>query len=168
MQGTQDDDHWWDKNSANAPPKHPPPSGSGPTPPPVPGGGTGSGAPTSVHTPSMDLFATNIGAIIPIVNHAITRLGPVHAEPGAFFHADQMRNKIQGSDGTGGAKASYAKVLNDLVNALTALESETRAMSKKYKNIDELNTLSANDLNKNFSESSGYFGSMITDGYNGK
>src|SRR4051812_16834352 len=63
-------------------------------PPPVPGGDGHNG--TSVSTPSLDLFATNIDLLIQPVRDVAAALTDVSVAPGAFYHANVMRTSVNG------------------------------------------------------------------------
>src|SRR5882672_4108828 len=150
----------WDPGSPNVPPKVPAPTGNGPTPPPVPGGGPGGGRHTSVDTASLDVFAKNIGLILQPIKDAMTNLLTVNVQPGAFYHADLIRAKVDGAVGssgnTGGIRDAYNKVIYDLLNSLMSLQQEVQAMSVKYKNISQLNTITATDLQNSLNGATGY------------
>jgi hypothetical protein len=154
----------WDKGQANPPSTVPPPSGNLPKPPPIPGKGPYGNGPISVHTPSLEVFAENIASMVPAVQKAMVDLGGVSVEPGAFYHADQMRVSINGPNADAGLKGALLKVLNDLANALQNLHDEALAMSHKYKTFDEMNTVDATALRSAFSTASGSFDTAISDG----
>jgi hypothetical protein len=152
----------WNPGEATKPSSVPLPSGSGPTPPSVPGGTGGAGA-TVVVTPSLDVFAQNISSLVPVVDAALTDLGVVDAQPGAFYHADMIRAAIGGANGDAGLKADYGKVLSDLKNALTALSDAVTTMSHKYTSTEDLNGATVADLQSDLSSATTLFGKMITD-----
>jgi hypothetical protein len=154
----------WNKGQANLPPMVPPPSGNPPPPPPVPGKGAGGNGPIIVHTSSLEVFAENIASLVPLVQKAIVDLGGVSVQPGAFYHADNMRQVINGQNADAGLKGSLLKVLNDLANALQNLHDEALAMSQKYKTFDDMNTMDAGKLKDAFSTASDYFAQAINDG----
>jgi len=152
----------WNPGDANKPSPAPLPSGAAPTPPPVPGG-AGNGKHTSVDTPSLDLFAQNIGQLIQPVSDALSGLHGVNVQPGAFYHADVIRSKIGGANGDAGLKNNYTLVLNDLKNGLSDLQTAVTQMSAKYKSTEDLNGMKVSDLQNDFDSASSYFNSMTSD-----
>ncbi|MEU3341157.1 hypothetical protein [Streptomyces sp. NPDC006668] len=109
-------------------------------------GGSGGGKKTQVNTASMEQFASNIETLIPYVQRASSALGRVSPAPGAFYHANVMREKVSGNGGDGCLRDAYLKVLTDLANGLTELCHGVRLMNKKYQSIEEANKMSAKDL----------------------
>lgn len=133
------------------------------TGPEVPGGKDGQGH-TSVHTPSMDLFAKNIGILIAAggpLRTAQLQLSGVNAQPGAFYHADQIRTKIGGANGDAGLKAQFTLILNDLLNGLTTVQTAMQDLSTKYKSTEEANGISVKDLQTDFDTATTYFASSL-------
>jgi hypothetical protein len=135
------------------------PSGSGPPAPPVP---------TSVDTDSLTTFASNVQALIAPVEAARTQIQGTSVQPGAFYHADVMRSAINGSgSGSGssspGLAAQYEKVLTDLANGLTDVHTAVTSLANKYTSTEELNSMSASDLQTTMSDAVGDFNSLITD-----
>jgi hypothetical protein len=133
------------------------PSGNGPAAPAVPGGKT------SVDTPSLDLFATNMNALIAPLKTAYTTLDNVNVQPGAFFHADTIRTQINGPNGTTGLKSQYQKVISDLVQGLSDVNDAVTQMKQKYKSTEDLNGASATDLQTDFQTVQSDFSTMMSD-----
>lgn len=153
----------WSPSDANRPPPANLPKGGGPNAPKIPGGKSNSGT-TSVDTPSLDLFATNVKALQEPVNALVKTLkGMTPVQPGAFYHADLIRTNISGDNGDGGIQAKYRTAVNDLGNGLVSLHDAVVTLSTKYKSTEEANKGTAGDVNKAFNGASGYFGGVVTD-----
>ncbi|MFQ3562234.1 hypothetical protein QZN11_36295 [Streptomyces gramineus] len=130
------------------------------TPPPVPGGEGGKG--TSVDTPSMDRFAENIDRMIQPVKDAQARLAAVAVAPGAFYHANAMRVKINGPNADSGLKKSYTDALTALVKGLTDTRDGARKLSHDYGAGEDANKVTAKNLADAFAHAPGDFNSMMT------
>src|ERR1700761_1491292 len=137
--------------------------------PPVPQQ-DGSKGETVVNTPSLDVFASNMGKLLAPVKDAwstLNGLAPVAA--GSFADATAIRSKVSGGDAsTGGDTAGdivggYLKVLNDLHKGLGDLQTTANTMSGKYKTADDLNGMSATDLQNDLGDSANLFGQLGTD-----
>ncbi|MEU6028856.1 hypothetical protein ABZ825_17880 [Streptomyces tauricus] len=129
-------------------------------PPPVPGG-DGQGG-TSVSTPSLDLFASNIDLLIQPVRDVATGLDEVAVAPGAFYHANVMRSTVNGPNADGGLKKSYGVALSALVRGLTDLRDGARTLSRKYTTAEEDNSLTATDLADAMRTATADFNTMMT------
>jgi hypothetical protein len=127
-----------------------------------PSGGTVT-PPTAVDTPSLDNFATYVGELIPTVKALIPTLKLINVQPGAFYHADEIRNSINGLNGDAGLKGKFLQVVGDLAQALTDLQGAVNDMSTKYKNAEDLNNSSVSDLQNKFQSVQSDFNSLITD-----
>jgi hypothetical protein len=132
------------------------------TAPPVPSHDS-SGKGTTVDTPSLDLFADNIDQLIAPVHQAREALNGVSVQPGAFYHANQMRISVNGANGDDGLKKQYYKVLTDLATGLADIRDGVRKLSAKYTTIEDANKITANDLSTDFDSSSSDFNGLITD-----
>jgi hypothetical protein len=132
------------------------------TAPPVPGG-KGGGQGTSVDTPSMTVFANNINALIDPVLKARAALEPIAVAPGTFYHADQIRTKINGDNGDAGLKAQYSAALEDLHKGLADLHDGVQTLAQKYKTIDDANGMKAQDLSNAMDKPTSDFGAMLQD-----
>lgn len=155
----------WSSTDATRPPTSGLPTTTnhpGPTPPKIPGGdGTGN---TSVDTPSLDLFVTNVSTMLGWVTPLTTKLKTLAAvQPGAFYHADVIRAGINGDNGDGGLKAKYRTVLSDLGNGLTDLHDAVKNLSHKYTSVEEANKGTADDVSRALNGATGYFGGVVTD-----
>jgi hypothetical protein len=156
-----------------------PPSQSGPTlpdgtsgnvtPPAVPGNTSSGSGNTSVDTPSMDLFASNIGLLIGPAKDAATRAQNFPAvAPGQFYHAYQIQDKVTGppggssGSGTTDLVTSYQGVFTDLADGLTNIQKAAQAISAKYKTTQDLNNLKVSELNTDFSDASTDFNNSVT------
>jgi hypothetical protein len=153
----------WTTGDANRPPPSSLPKGTGPTGPKVPGGKSASST-TSVDTPSLDLFATNVKALQDPVNALVKTLkGMTPVQPGAFYHADLIRQNISGDNGDGGIQAKYRTAISDLGNGLVSLHDAITTLSTKYKTTEDANKGTAGDVTKALNGASGYFGGVVTD-----
>ncbi|GAA3760170.1 hypothetical protein [Streptomyces tremellae] len=132
------------------------------SPPAVPKKG-GGGKGTSVDTPSMDVFASNIDLLLKPVQKASDALTPVTVASGAFYHANQIRTKVTGTNGDDGLKAQYIKVLNDLTNGLTDLREGVKTLAAKYKTLDDANGMKAKDLTDAMDGVTEDFNTMMSD-----
>lgn len=148
----------WNPGDEKSPPvSHSDPTGSGPPAPPVPNNHT------SVDTASLDLFAKNMTALVTPLNNLMPTLKAVDVQPGAFYHADQIRTQINGPSGDAGLKSQYQKVIGDLVQTLTDLSTSATTMSGKYKDTEALNSTNATDLGNYFQIPQSDYSSMMTD-----
>ncbi|WP_329172974.1 MULTISPECIES: hypothetical protein [unclassified Streptomyces] len=132
------------------------------TPPAVPGGADG-GKGTTVDTPSMELFADNIDKLIAPTQQAARKLDPVNTAPGAFYHADQIRTKVNGLNADAGLKAQYGKVLADLVQGLGDLRDGVRELASRYSTVEDANKMTSQDLQTAMQSANGDFSVLLTD-----
>jgi hypothetical protein len=133
------------------------------TPPAVPSSsGSGSGT-TVVNTPSMDVFATNIGHLVGPVKDAYTKLAALApVEPGQFYDAYELQGDVSGASGaTSDLVSNYIGVLKNLADGLTDIKSAATTMSQKYTSIDDLNNMKVADLNSDLSNSQSDFTNMM-------
>lgn len=118
-------------------------------PPEVPSGG-GSGKKTSVHTPSMLLYAQNIESLLPHIDTALDRLGSVHAAAGGLPAGRSIRKQIGATAKTNGTASGLAGAfytsLTDLKSGVRDLADAVREMAKKYTVIEDAAKMSAGDL----------------------
>ncbi|WP_405884602.1 hypothetical protein OG762_41460 [Streptomyces sp. NBC_01136] len=129
-------------------------------PPSVPGGDGHNG--TSISTPSLDLFASNIDQLIQPVRDVATRLGDVAVAPGAFYHANGMRATVNGPNADGGLKKSYGDALSALVRGLTDLRDGVRTLSRNYGTTEDANHMTAQDLADAFTTTTADFNTVMT------
>ena len=129
-------------------------------PPPVPGGDGHNG--TSVSTPSLDLFATNIDLLIQPVRDVATALTDVSVAPGAFYHANVMRTSVNGPNADAGLKKSYGDALTALVRGLTDLRDGVKGLSHKYATTEDANGMTAQDLADAFTTTTADFNTVMT------
>ncbi|MEW2168010.1 hypothetical protein AB0912_34205 [Streptomyces sp. NPDC007084] len=129
-------------------------------PPPVPGGNGSNG--TSVSTPSMELFATNIGLLIQPVRDVADGLADVSIAPGAFYHANVMRTEVNGPNADAGLKKSYGDALSALVKGLTDLRDGVKQLSHDYGTTEEANNMTATDLATALGNTANDFNTMMT------
>ncbi|MGQ4436913.1 hypothetical protein [Streptomyces sp. SAS_260] len=129
-------------------------------PPPVPGGDGHNG--TSVSTPSLDLFATNIDLLIQPVRDVATALTDVSVAPGAFYHANVMRTSVNGPNADAGLKKSYGDALTALVRGLTDLRDGVQGLSHKYATTEDANGMTAQDLADALTTTTADFNTVMT------
>jgi hypothetical protein len=130
------------------------------SPPPVPGGDGHNG--TSVSTPSLDLFASNIDLLIQPVRDVATGLTDVGVAPGAFYHANVMRSTVNGPNADGGLKKSYGDALSALVRGLTDLRDGVRTLSQHYATTEDANHMTAQDLADALTTTTADFNTVMT------
>ncbi|WP_329138184.1 hypothetical protein OG552_29870 [Streptomyces sp. NBC_01476] len=124
----------------------------------------GPGGTTSVDTDALDLFATNMDALVQPVQNAVTYLqGNVDVRAGAFYHGNTIRTNLNGTNADGGLKKSVGSVLGDLVQGITDIASGVRALSAKYKSIDDDSVVKATDLQTYMQSAQGDFNALIKD-----
>ena len=132
-------------------------------PPKVPGGSGKSDSGTSVDTPSMELFAGNIDLLIKPAREAAKDLQLVQVEPGAFYHANQIRTKVNGPNADSGLKEQYIKVFQDLAQGLGDLRDGVRQLAKQYTTLEDAGKMKATDLQSAMQSTSSDFTSLVTD-----
>jgi len=122
----------------------------------VPKGKGGSGT-TSVDTPSMLLFASNCEQLIDPVKRAKLALKNVQVAPGAFFHANQLKSKVNG------LQSSLLVILDDLEDGLTDLCEGVRLLGKQYDTTEEQNKITAQELEEHMHGAISDFGALERD-----
>ncbi|MFI9387388.1 hypothetical protein [Kutzneria sp. NPDC052558] len=143
----------WDPNSV------PPVTGGGPstpngapslTPPDVPGNHDGSGnGDTTVHTPSMKVFADNLGTLLTPLQQALQLVqGMPKIAAGDFNTGHVMRTMITGDSGDGMLQAGYEQVLKKCVKTVTDTHDAVLKLARDYENIDDLNKLTSQQLSR--------------------
>lgn len=132
-------------------------------PPNVPGGSGKPGSGTSVDTPSMLLFADNIDKLIKPARDAATELQKVQVEPGAFYHANQIRTKVNGPNADSGLKDQYIKVFQDLAQGLGDLRDGIKQLAQHYTTLEDAGKMKATDLQSAMQSTSSDFTSLVTD-----
>jgi hypothetical protein len=155
----------WNSGDANAPAPVSGPQASQPAPPPVPSQ-TGSGGTTVVNTAALETFASNINQLIGPVKDAYSQLqNMTPLQIGQLNESTALEGKINSatsSSATSGLVDSYTAVLNDLANGLTDIYNAVKTMSKNYTTADDLNKMTATDLQNAFQQAQGDFSSMMT------
>ena len=131
--------------------------------PPVPSSSGSDSGGTHVDTPSMDVFADNIDKLIAPTQSASTTLQTVSVQPGAFYHANQMRITVNGPNADDGLKEKYISALADLGQGLADLRDGVRQLSKKYATIEDANTMTSTDFQNAMASSQGDFSTVMTD-----
>ncbi|MFJ5521226.1 hypothetical protein ACIQB4_29845 [Streptomyces griseoluteus] len=131
-------------------------------PPKVPGGSGADGG-TSVNTPSMALFADNVNDLLPQLKDALARLQKVQVEPGAFYHANQIRLKVNGANADSGLKGQYIKVLQDLIQSVGDLRTGVKELAAKYVSLEEANNMESTVLKRAMQASQQGFSTLVPD-----
>ncbi len=131
--------------------------------PPVPKKTGDSTGRTTVHTPSMVIFAKNIETLLDPCKKAQQVLKNVKVAPGDFFHGHAMRAKVAGGTGAGGCQEAYLKVLDDLCDGLTSLANGVRLMGQKYDSTDEANNMTGKQLKEYLRDAAADFGALAQD-----
>lgn len=132
------------------------------TSPPVPGH-DGSGSGTTVDTDALDVFANNMDLLIAPTTKASTTLQSVDVEPGAFYHANQIRINVNGANGDDGLKAKYLLVLSDLGQGLADLRDGIKQLSSTYKTVADAAHMTASDFQSAMNLSQADMTALITD-----
>jgi hypothetical protein len=147
----------WDSNSV------PPVTGGGPsnpdgapplTPPNVPGkhDGSGSGT-TTVNTPSMKVFADNIGTLLTPLNKALELVQAMPKVAAGDFHTGHVMKKLlTGDAGDGMMQSGFETVLKKCVKSVTDTHEAVLKLARDYDNIDELNKMTGQQLNRVLSD----------------
>jgi hypothetical protein len=136
-----------------------------PTPPNIQGFGTDTlpspmGVSTSVDTATLSTFVTYIGSVLPSILDTRNALLAVEVQPGDFYDADQMRDKI---NGTSGLVGQFHSILTSLDNGLTSIQSGLRTLAVQYTDAEDLNNISVSQLQTSLGNAGSYFDSIITD-----
>lgn len=141
----------WDPNSV------PPVTGNTPqtpdgapslTPPNVPGKHDGSNG-TTVNTPSMKIFAENIGQLLPPLNKALSLLQAMpKVAAGDFNTGHTMKTLLTGDAGDGMMQSGFETVLKKCVKSVTDTHEAVTKLSKDYENIDDLNKVTGQQLSR--------------------
>ncbi|MFC0432703.1 hypothetical protein [Kutzneria buriramensis] len=142
----------WDPNSV------PPVTGGGPTnpegtpsltPPNVPGKGNGSNGSTAVSTPSMKIFADNIGTLIEPLNKALALVQAMPKVAAGDFHTGHvMKTMLTGDAGDGMMQSGFETVLKKCVKSVTDTHEAVLKLARDYDNIDELNKMTGQQLSR--------------------
>lgn len=143
----------WDPNNGPAPI-----TGGGPTnpdgtpsltPPDVPGKGNGSNGSTTVSTPSMKVFADNIGQLIAPLNKALELVqGMPKVAAGDLHTGHVMKTMITGDAGDGMLQSGFETVLKKCVKSVTDTHEAVLKLARDYENIDELNKVTGQQLSR--------------------
>ncbi|WP_030396824.1 MULTISPECIES: hypothetical protein [Kitasatospora] len=124
-------------------------------------GATGPGT-VAVSTPSLDVFAANIDRLIRPMSEVATALDGVRVAPGSFYHANVMRNRVNGPNGDAGLKKDFGESLSSLITGLTDLRDGVRALSAKYRTVEEANGMTARDFQQAVADAVGDFNAVVT------
>ncbi|MGW4826376.1 hypothetical protein ACWEOG_02250 [Amycolatopsis japonica] len=127
-----------------------------PAAPPVVRNGT-NGAATTVDVPAMNNFASALEQLEGPLREAISQLRTVDVHPGAFYHANQIRSKVNGTGDTG-LKASYLASLDSVLEGVMDIRNGIRTLSQKYQSTEDQNKVTAEDVQQQMKEAQGDFG----------
>ena len=143
----------WDSNSTPAPVQggepQAPPGSPALTPPNVPSGKDGGNGQTAVNTPSMKQFADNISQLVAPLQHSLELLQnmkPLAA--GGFYQGYNMRNMVTGNAADGMLQSGYETVLKKAIKSITDTQEAVVKMAKDYENIEDLNKMTGQQLNR--------------------
>ncbi|NMH99700.1 hypothetical protein [Pseudonocardia acidicola] len=151
---------WKDDGSHGA--DHGPATATAPSPPPVPGGhGSGGSGATSVDTPSLKLFASNIDQLIQPLKDAKTTLAGMKVQAGGFAQAYDIHDHLVGPNGL---QSSYRTVLDRVIETLTDVKNGVNKMAADYETTEEANTMSADAVTKAMPDLAGDITSITTAG----
>lgn len=120
------------------------------TPPDVPGGHDGSGSGTTeVHTPSMKVFADNIGTLLTPLNKALELVqGMPKVAAGDFNTGHTMKTLLTGDSGDGMMQSGFETVLKKCVKSVTDTHEAVLKLARDYENIDDLNKVTSQQLSR--------------------
>jgi hypothetical protein len=110
---------------------------------PVAQGGQG---PTSeaVSTPSLRLFAENIGQLVQPVKDAMTHLsGMTPVAAGGFYQASAIKSNVNN-----GLQKDYGTILNNVAESLVDTQNAMLKLAKDYETDEEANTMKASAVTK--------------------
>ncbi|AVZ71608.1 hypothetical protein SLUN_04790 [Streptomyces lunaelactis] len=130
--------------------------------PAVPSNGADDSNGTSIHTPSMDLFANNVDQLIKPVNDAAAALGGISIDSGSFYHANKIREDISGLNGDAGLKVKFIQALGALTTGLTELRDGMRTLSANYATTEDANNMDARDFQDALSSAVDSFNTVMT------
>jgi hypothetical protein len=134
-------------------------------PPKVPTGSGSGGKKTAVDTDALDLFATNMDALLKPVQDAVTYLQDnTDVRAGAFYHGNTIRTNVNGPNADGGLKKAVGSVLSDLAQGITDIATGVRAISAKYKSIHDETVLKASDVQNYMQQAQADFDAVVKDG----
>jgi hypothetical protein len=132
-----------DQNATN-PPDAPPINA-----PNVPGKKDGSSGTTSVDTPSMKVFADNINQLLAPLQKSLSLLQALPPVAAGDFHTSQVIKKmITGDAGDGMLQAGFETVLKKCIKTVTDTHEAVNKLALDYKNIDDLNKLTGQQLSR--------------------
>jgi hypothetical protein len=121
-------------------------------PPPVAGGEEGKGD-LVVSTDAIKTFRSNLEelqAILVKTQSNVENMAPI--KPGYFGLGGSMYRAITGDKGAPGLQKSTGDFLHNAVNAFEKLMTDIDAMVKEYDSVEEMSTLTAEKLNKEFDD----------------
>jgi hypothetical protein len=118
----------------------------------VAGGEEGKGD-LVVSTEAIKTFRSNLAelqAILVKTQSNVENMAPI--KPGYFGLGGSMYRAITGDKGAPGLQKSTGDFLHNAVNAFEKLMTDIDAMVKQYDSVEEMSTLTAEKLNKEFDD----------------
>ncbi|OLR92195.1 hypothetical protein [Actinokineospora bangkokensis] len=124
-----------------------------PPPPAVPGPGADGGKDTRVNTAALQTFAENMTVLRGHLDKPLADLDGLFVAPGTFAVANKVRSAIGGGEmgGKGLAKDTH-EFIGNLQDALQLVTEAVGRMKTEYDSAEELNSMTSEKLNKNFSD----------------
>ena len=119
--------------------------------PDIPRYGDGDG-PVSVHTPALRLAGANIGSLDTWFSDARVRLEDVDVRAGAFYEAETLEETVGSKGKDKGLNLKRASVDSVVTwrDTVIAVNQGCSELAGKYDTIEQLNTMTADDLKKGF------------------
>ena len=129
-------------------------------PPPVAGGEEGDGN-LVVNTDAIKTFKDNLKKLQDVIGTTQKDVeGMKKIKPGYFGMGGTMYRAICGDKGAPGLQENTATFLHGTVNTFDKLMTDIDAMTKEYVSVDELNSLTAEKLNKEFDDAFSAMGNL--------
>jgi hypothetical protein len=129
-------------------------------PPPVAGGEEGKGD-LVVSTEAIKTFRSNLEKlqkILATTQSNVEGMGPI--KPGYFGLGGSMFRAIIGDKSVPGLQRTTGDFLHNAVNAFEKLMTDIDAMAKQYDTVEEMSTLTAEKLNKEFDDAFSAVGAL--------
>ncbi|MFJ8158969.1 hypothetical protein [Streptomyces sp. NPDC094468] len=107
-------------------------------------------------------FANNINALIQPARDAVNLLQKIKVGPGAFYHANQIRSKINGQNADAGLKEQYTQIFQDLVQGLGDLRDGVTALAQNYTTLEDAEHMKASELQNAMQNSVNDFTGLVS------
>ena len=140
-----------------------PVTGGGPQttapPPPIVPSRNGGGDGTTVNTPSLRLFASNVGMLEQPLRTALSSLQAMKpVAPGGFYQASQIRTKVNGEDGLQG---KFSTVLTNVIEAVVDTRNAMLKLAGDYESTEDQNSMQTSALQRAMSDVNDDIGSIV-------